>query len=156
LNKMIQAAVNPANGSHNTAFGGDYEFRVRDRVLQTANDPARQIVNGDIGTIVEIYGKKDLIVEFDCGRVRCLGDQVGELKLAYAITVHKSQGSEWPHIVLVCDPMHSFMLRRQLAYTAITRTTDKLTLVGSKGSLMKACVSPLETDRRTGLRERIA
>lgn len=154
LNLAIQAAVNPPRRGAQEAYAGDYILRVGDRVLQTKNDREREIVNGDIGIVKSIRSKRDVTVEFDCGLVRCSGDQVGELKLAYAMTVHKSQGSEWKHVVLVCDPAHSFMLRRQLTYTAITRTSDKLTVVGSKGAFARACCTPLETNRRTGLRER--
>lgn len=89
LNIAIQAAINPPSHFSREAFAGDYLVRAGDRVLQTANDPQRHIVNGDIGTVVEVLGKKDLIVQFDCGQVRCVGEQTNDLKLAYAMTVHK-------------------------------------------------------------------
>ena len=156
LNQAVQAAINPGTRNQPYAFAGDYRVREGDRVIQTANDPTRQIVNGDIGRVVQVLGKKDLEVEFDGGPVRCVGDQTNDLRLAYAMTVHKSQGSEWPHVVLVCDPAHAFMLRRQLVYTAITRTSSKLTLIGSQGALARACMTPLETTRRTGLKGRVS
>lgn len=153
LNTAIGERVNPAQGR--PAVAG---FREGDRVLQTRNDPERDIANGDIGEVtgVEVAARR-LSLAFPTGETTAEGDQLDDLRPAWAMTVHKSQGGEWPVVVVVLDRSMRVMLRRELVYTAVTRARLGLLLVGTPDLVAQAAA---DADgglglRRTGLAARL-
>lgn len=165
LNNEIQANVNPKNKFAPFAQCGDYRIFENDKVLYTKNNSEKGLVNGDMGRVIRIAGAGKEVtatVEFEDmtsdlhpdGRVELKGGDLSPLTLAYAMTVHKGQGSEWPFVVVIADPEHT-SLRRQLVYTAVTRSKDKLAIVGSREALERACRRELDTGRRTLLKERL-
>ena len=139
LNERLKDRLNPANGRR--AVGG---FHEGDRVVQTRNDAELDVANGDIGEVIATdVAERSLQVAFPHGVVTYDLEQAGDLQPAWCLTVHKSQGGEWPVVVLVLDPGHRMMLWRELVYTAITRARRGLLLVGSVGLVEQAA-------RRTG------
>jgi exodeoxyribonuclease V alpha subunit len=124
--------------------------------MQTRNDPELDVANGDVGRVVDLSPRKgELRVAFPRGEVTYARDQVRELTAAWCVTVHKSQGGEWPVVVLVCDRSHRAMLWRNLAYTAVTRAQRALIVVGQAEALRAAARHDRPSDRRTGLAWRL-
>lgn len=158
LNRAIQAKVNPARPGEATARRGEgrdaFELRMRDRVLQTRNDYQRGVFNGEVGNVVAI-GPKAVTVDFDGRAIDFDAMAVRGLDLAYALTIHKSQGSEWPWVIVVCHSAHTFMLSRQLVYTAVTRAKKGVLLVGDKKGLASALKNVAPSQRFTTLAERL-
>jgi exodeoxyribonuclease V alpha subunit len=131
LNERLKDRLNPPNGRR--AVGG---FHEGDRVVQTRNDAELDVANGDIGEVVATDAeRRTLEVAFPQGVVTYDLEQAGDLQPAWCLTVHKSQGGEWPVVVVVLDPSHRVMLWRELVYTAITRAREGLLLVGNIGLL---------------------
>lgn len=152
LNAALKEALNPAG--RRPAVGG---FHLGDRVMQTRNDPDLDVANGDVGTVVDTSVKDGTVrIGFPRGEVTYPRLSVADLTPAWAITVHKSQGGEWPVVVLVLDPSHRSMLWRNLAYTAVTRATRALILVGSSEALRSAARHDRPSNRHTGLAWRLA
>lgn len=155
LNTHLQAILNPPTaGPRVERFG--WSFRVGDKVLQTANDYQKEVFNGDIGRIRAIDPEtQELTVDFEGRLVPYDFDELDELALAYAMTVHKSQGSEYPAVVIPLHTQHFLMLQRNLLYTGLTRGRQLVVLVGSRKALTLA-VERHETARRyTALCERL-
>jgi exodeoxyribonuclease V alpha subunit len=152
LNFHLQKVLNP-NGR--VAFEGK-DFRINDKVMQIKNNYNKGIFNGDIG-IVESFDEEDeeLIVNFDGQRVGYDYDDLRELVLAYAITVHKSQGSEYKAIVMPVTTHHYIMLQRNLIYTAITRAKQLVVLIGTKQALAIAVKNNKVDKRYTTLAQRL-
>lgn len=151
LNAALKDRLNPAAGRPDV--GG---FHVGDRVMQTRNDPELDVANGDVGRVVDLSPRKgELRVAFPRGEVTYGRDQVRELTRAWAVTVHKSQGGEWPVVVLVCDTSHRHMLWRNLTYTAVTRAQQALIVVGQAEALRASARHDRPSDRRTGLAPRL-
>ena len=154
LNRILQQAV---NGGSRVAFQrGDRMFRNGDKVMQTRNDYERDVYNGDIG-YVHGYDEDEgqLLVDFDGRRVRFTPDDLDTLVLAYAITIHKSQGSEYPIVIVPLVMQHRIMLRRTLLYTAMTRAKDMLVILGARAAIATAVDSPYENRRYGRLRDRL-
>ncbi len=160
LNQRLQAKLNPELDSEQEIMVGETIFRVGDRVCQRVNnyqiDPVG-VFNGDVGQIFGVDRRtKTLLVEMWDGRlVKYNEAEMRQLALAYAVTVHRSQGSEIPCVVLTLHESHYALLERQLIYTAITRAKKLLIVVGSKRSLQIACKRASTAKRCTRLRERI-
>ena len=137
------------------AVGG---FHEGDRVVQGRNDADLGVANGDIGEVTAVAtAERTLEVTFPYGRVTYPGDRTEDLRPAWCLTVHKSQGGEWPVVVLVLDRAHRAMLWRELVYTAVTRARRGLLLVGDAG-LVAAAAMRLGSgvrQRRTRLVERV-
>jgi exodeoxyribonuclease V alpha subunit len=151
LNTALKAQLNPAAGRPDV--GG---FHEGDRVMQTRNDPELDVANGDVGRVVDLSRREGTLrVAFPRGEVTYARDQVRDLTAAWAVTVHKSQGGEWPVVVLVCDRSHGGMLWRNLVYTAVTRAQRALIVVGQADTLRGAARHDRPSDRRTGLRGRL-
>ncbi len=151
-------------------------LRIGDKVMQMRNDYARDVFNGDIGFIVgelprEHGGDQNvargIIVDFDGRKVEYDVDAVGSLELAYAVSIHKSQGSEYPAVVIPLVAAHHLMLRRNLVYTAITRARSLVVLIVEERALRRAVSTTggahrgddqgaLSPERETGLRARLA
>lgn len=151
LNRALQQMLNPNSPALKR---GDKEFRVGDRVIQARNDYEHDIFNGDVGRVLAIGGK-GLEVEFEGQRVSLSGEKLGDLQLAYAISVHKSQGSEYPAVVLLLHRAHRIMLRRNLLYTAVTRAKAFCCVVDTPWALSFAVKRTAEARRYTHLAERL-
>lgn len=134
LNEVLRDRLNPT-GPELTR--GALRFRRGDRVLQTKNDYEKDVFNGDLGHIVEVdAGEGEVLVSFDGRTVAYDRSELDELAPAYAISIHKSQGSEYPAVVVPILTQHYVMLRRNLIYTALTRAKRLAVLVGSRRALM--------------------
>lgn len=130
---------------------------VNDKVIQTENDYQKEVFNGDIGVITAIHhDRKVLLASFDGREVAYPFDDLDQLTLAYAITVHKSQGSEYPAVVVPLLRQHSVMLRRNLLYTAITRGRRLVVLVGEREAVRQAVTSHRGAKRWSKLAELLA
>ncbi|NBO92293.1 MAG: ATP-dependent RecD-like DNA helicase [Planctomycetia bacterium] len=154
LNKTLQSVLNPNTSPSVERFGKT--FRVGDKVMQTRNDYTREVFNGDVGRVTRIdEAERETVVTFD-GREVCYDfGELDELALAYASTIHKSQGSEYPVVVVPLHGQHFKMLQRNLLYTAITRGKRLVVVVGSRAALEQA-VQQADTGRRYSLlRERL-
>jgi exodeoxyribonuclease V alpha subunit len=154
LNEALQARLNP-NGE--TLRRGNTLFRVGDRVMQMRNDYDREIFNGDVGFVSAIDEEGEaLTLTLEEGRdVVAEGEQLDELSLAYACTVHKAQGSEYPAIVIGLVNQHFVMLARKLLYTAVTRARRLAVIVGSRWALREAVRDARGEERRTTLARRL-
>ena len=151
LNVALKAALNPP-GSRPDVGG----YHVGDRVMQTRNDPELDVANGDVGRVVDLSAREgSLRVAFPRGEVTYTRDQARDLTAAWAVTVHKSQGGEWPVVVLVCDRSHRAMLWRNLVYTGVTRAQRALIVVGQADALRLAARHDRPNERRTGLAWRL-
>ena len=151
LNKALQERLNPTGEA---AKRGDKELRVGDRVICTKNRYDVEVFNGDVGFVTAV-GTVGIEIDFD-GRVVPWGwDDLGMIELAYAITVHKAQGSEYPAVILALHPSHALMLRRNLFYTAVTRAKRFLCVVGSPRAWHRAVVSVVDRERNTRLAARL-
>lgn len=161
VNRLVQAETNPKRqGEAAVAVkgrdeAGSYELRPRDRVIQTRNDYERDVMNGETGVVLDITEAGVVTVDFDGREVELSGLDVHRLQLAYALTVHKSQGSEWPWVVALCHSSHTHMLSRALLYTAITRAKKGVVLVGDEQGLERALDNDRDARRNTTLAQRI-
>jgi exodeoxyribonuclease V alpha subunit len=133
LNQRLQAALNPRGEE---VASGRLAFRVGDRVLQTRNDYDKEVFNGDLGRIVGVdRSEGEVRVDFDGREVAYGFDELDTLSLAYAISVHKSQGSEYPAVVFPLITQHYMLLQRNLIYTGLTRARRLAVMVGSRQAL---------------------
>lgn len=146
LTRALQDALNPGT----RAWKAGDELRVGDRVIQTMNDYVRGVFNGEIG-IVEAFDALTLTVRFDGRLVSYAKASSDRLRLAYALTVHKYQGSEVPWAIVVCHSVHSYMLSRQLLYTALTRAKAGVILVGDRKGIDAALKDASPSQRNTEL-----
>ena len=128
-----------------------------DRVLQLQNNPEKDIYNGQIGKVISINEnnpKECLVAKFDDREVTFSKNDLHDLTRAYAITIHKSQGSEFPLVILTLTKQNSIMLKRNLLYTAITRAENNLVLLGEPEAYVKALNTP-GNDRKTDLTRKL-
>ncbi|MBB1095267.1 ATP-dependent RecD-like DNA helicase [Limosilactobacillus sp. BG-MG3-A] len=161
LNELAQQAYNPpVNGKQEVDFRG-LTFRVGDKVLQLVNVPEKNIFNGDIGKITAIesgrtVGKKNesITVDFDGNEVSYSRMEWNQLRLAYCISIHKAQGSQFKMVLLPVVRQFSRMLQRNLLYTAITRAAEKLVLIGEPYAVATS-VENEAVNRNTSLVERL-
>ena len=153
LNQIIQEAVNP--GEMGFRRGG-MQFKVRDKVMQIRNNYDKEVFNGDIGIVESIDPEnRELTVNFEGRSVSYDITELDELVLAYAVTIHKSQGSEYPIVVMPILMSHYVMLQRNLVYTGVTRAKKVLVLVGTKKALALAVRNTAVRKRNTLLAQRI-
>jgi len=153
LNTRLQQALNPV-GASITRFGRIY--RVGDRVMQLRNDYDKDVYNGDIGLVAGVdETDRQLTVDFDGRKIPYAFSQIDELTLAYASSIHKAQGSEYPAVVVVVATQHFKLLQRNLLYTAITRGRRLVCLVGAAKAVRIATANNRIALRRTGLCERL-
>jgi len=149
LNKILQSTINP---SKEQILRGETLYKLGDKVLQIKNNYQKMVFNGDIGTIVDIDNStKELIIKFDYKEVEYSYDELVEITLAYAVSIHKYQGSESPCIILPLHTSQYILLQRNLLYTAITRAKKLLVLVSSKKALGLAVHNNLTKKRLSGL-----
>ena len=129
----------------------DIQFYAGDRVMQKANDYDVRVMNGETGSVVSSSKEGYLNIAFDENIVTYNADQIQNLELAYAISIHKSQGSEYAGVIIPVTSEHSFMLSRNLLYTAITRGKSKVCVIGERASFLKAIKEGFKGFRYTGL-----
>jgi len=156
LNERLQEKLNPAavNKTERRLFGMTY--RTGDKVMQTLNNYEKDVFNGDIGFIHTIDNIEHLLsVDYDGRIVKYDWNEVDELTLAYAISVHKAQGSEFPVVVMPMVPQHFMMLQRNLLYTAITRARDLCVITGSRKAISMAVHNNKVARRFTALKWRL-
>jgi exodeoxyribonuclease V alpha subunit len=151
LNLDLQAALNPPGKRQERNLGGR-TFRVGDKVMQTVNNYDKNIFNGDIGRITALDPiQQTLTINIDGAPVIYDFLETDELVHAYAISVHKSQGAEYPCVVLPVVTQHYMMLQRNLLYTAVTRAKKLVVLVGTRRALAIAVKNDKVTKRHTAL-----
>jgi len=150
LNRLIQDAFNKEHEVP-TLSRGEKSFRVRDKVLQLVNQPEDGIMNGDLGVVTAILDEREMLVDFGGNTVKYDVKDFDGLTLAYAVSIHKAQGSEFRLVVLPIVRSHAVMLRRKLLYTAVTRAKEKLVMIGEYPALRRGILG-LEPPRRTLLK----
>ncbi len=154
LNQALQEAVNP--DSIGLKRGG-YVYRLHDKVMQIRNNYDKEVYNGDIGVITAVDPEdRNIRAAFDGREVEYDISELDELVLAYATTIHKAQGSEYPIVVMPVMMTHYVMLQRNLIYTGITRAKKVLVIVGTKKALYYAVRNLTVTERNTMLAEKIS
>lgn len=154
LNLMLQEQLNPKKNQDELKYSSQI-FRVGDKVMHIRNNYQKNVFNGDIGFIQDINNEK-LTVDYFDHIVTYEKNELNELTLAYASSVHKSQGSEYKVVIIPLSTSHYIMLQRNLLYTAITRAKQKVIIIGSKKALMTAIQSNRTQKRYTLLAERLA
>ena len=163
LNQLLQEAVNPpappGNGPDNEQVGlrrGGVEYRIGDKVMQIRNNYDKEVFNGDIGVVKAVdMEERELSVLFDDRVVKYDVSELDEIVLAYATTIHKAQGSEYPIVVMPIMMTHYVMLQRNLIYTGITRAKKGLVIVGSRKAIWCAVQNMKVEKRNTLLSERL-
>ena len=153
LNTVLQDVLNPCKIM---LIRGDRNFRLYDKVMQIRNNYEKEVFNGDIGRITEIDPEDQKVtVTYDCLPVSYEYSELDEIVLAYAISVHKSQGSEYPAVVIPVLGQHYILLQRNLIYTAVTRGKSLVVMVGSKKALAMGIKNDRIMERYTRLAERL-
>lgn len=159
LNRMIQELVNPKKSikTKEMAFG-DTTYRIGDKVLQLVNQPQSNVFNGDMGEVIAIFRAKEttdnvdqLIVSFDGNEVTYSRGDLSQLTLAYCCSIHKSQGSEFPMVIMPIVRSYYKMLRKNLLYTGLTRAKDFLILCGEPDTFVRGIQNIADVSRRTTL-----
>ena len=154
LNQLLQKRLNPEGPS---VQRGAMLFRKGDRVMQLRNNYDKDVFNGDVGFVADAYPEdRKLVVLFEGRPVEYSSGDLDELTLAYATTIHKSQGSEYPAVIVLLHNQHYMMLQRNLLYTAITRGKKLVLVIGSRWAAGKAIETNTVKGRRTSLAERLA
>lgn len=163
LNKILQEILNPnPDGTRKELSFGDVKYRVGDKVLQLVNQPENNVFNGDMGEIVSVFYAKEntekqdmIVVSFDGNEATYTRQDLSQITLAYCCSVHKSQGSEFPIVIMPIVRSYYRMLRRNLIYTAITRSRQFLILCGEESALRSGVQRADEQARLTSLTKRL-
>lgn len=157
LNIYLQQAFNPKSENKKEFNYYKHTFRVGDKILQIKNQTEQDVYNGDIGKLVDIIYENEkeviLVVDFDGNIVYYKKDDLTNIKHGYAISIHKSQGSEYKIVYIICDIQHSFMLQKQILYTAVSRSKERCFIVGDKNLFKSSCKKCIP-ERKTGLIKR--
>ncbi len=153
LNALLQKALNP----HGKSFPGIHQlFRAGDRVMHLKNNYQKEVFNGDTGIVTGVdTAAREITVDFDGRTVSYAAEETDEITLGYAITIHKSQGSEYPAVVIPMTTKHYTMLQRNLVYTAVTRARQYVIMVGTRKALSVAITNNRPQHRQTGLSRRL-
>jgi exodeoxyribonuclease V alpha subunit len=156
MNRTLQERLNPKRIGDPSVEKFGWEFRVRDKVIQTRNNYDKEVFNGDIGEILKIDDfEREVLITFDGREVVYDFNELDEVSLAYAITIHKSQGSEFPVVVMPLAMQQYLLLQRNLVYTGITRGRRLVVLVGQKKALQTAVRNVSAVRRYTALEKRL-
>lgn len=159
LNKLVQEAINPTRPGKEEIKYGEKLFRAGDKVMQTSNNYEKEIFNGDTGYIKRAYvdddGVRHVEVDFDGRNIKLIEEELKDVMLAYAITVHKSQGSEYDTVIMPITTSHYIMLKRNLIYTGVTRAKRVVKIFGSKQAVSIAVRTIDSSKRYTGLKDRL-
>jgi len=152
LNTALQKALNPSHPGQPAVERFGWRFQIGDKVIQTENDYDKDVFNGDVGIVERIDAvEQQVAVRFDDRLVKYDFGELDEISLAYAITIHKSQGSEFPAVVIPLATQHYMLLQRNLIYTGITRGKRLLVLIGQKKALGIAVRNDRPQKRYSGL-----
>lgn len=161
LNERLQEIFNPNDGTRKEVKYIDTVFRIGDKVLQLQNDPENNVFNGDIGEIVGITNAKDseiktdeIIVDFEGQEVNYLRSNWSKLTLAYCCSIHKAQGSEYDIVILPMLQGYGRMLKKDILYTAVTRASKSLSLIGEPDAFIRS-IQSMQNLRNTGLKEKL-
>ena len=161
LNVLLQDIFNPKSKEKRETKVGDIIYRVGDKVLQLVNDPDNNIFNGDIGyissigTIIGSKNKDVFTINFDGNEIQYTREDLINIKHAYAITIHKSQGSEFAHVIMPVSKAYYKMLYNKLIYTGVSRAKKSLIIIGEEESLVMAVNNDYSNNRKTNLKEQI-
>jgi exodeoxyribonuclease V alpha subunit len=156
LNVRLQNELNPARADEPVVEKFGWQFRLRDKVIQTENDYDKDVFNGDIGQVVKIdHVEREVTIRFDLREVVYDFGELDEISLAYAITIHKSQGSEFPSVVIPLAMQQYLLLQRNLVYTCITRGKKLVVLIGQRKALGMAVRNNRTENRFSGLQARL-
>jgi exodeoxyribonuclease V alpha subunit len=156
FNGKLQGELNPVRPGEPMVEKFGWQFRVRDKVIQTENNYDKDVFNGDIGQIVKIDPvEREVTVKFDQREVVYDFGELDEVALAYAITIHKSQGSEFPSVVIPLATQQYLLLQRNLVYTGITRGKRLVVVVGQRKALAIAVRNNKTEQRFSGLLARL-
>ncbi|MHB1308757.1 MAG: ATP-dependent DNA helicase, partial [Limisphaerales bacterium] len=156
LNVRLQDELNPVREDEPVVEKFGWKFRVRDKVIQTENNYDKEVFNGDIGQIVQIDPvDRELAIRFDQRDVVYDFGELDEVSLAYAITIHKSQGSEFPAVVIPLAMQQYLLLQRNLVYTGVTRGKKLVVLIGQRKALGMAVKNDRTERRFSGLLTRL-
>ena len=160
LNVILQDLFNPKDTKKEEIHYGDVIYREGDKVLQLQNNPDNNVFNGDIGYIRKIIPKsgknKDLVlIDFEGVKVEYSKEELNQIKHAYAITIHKSQGSEFSHVILPISRSYYKMLYNKLIYTGVSRAKKSLVIIGEANAFMMAVNNDYASSRKTMLKEKL-
>lgn len=162
LNKTLQEVFNPNDGSKKEYKSGNITYRENDKVLELVNMPDDNIFNGDIGIIEEIIPatiseskREEIYINFDGNIIKYLPKDLNKIKHGYAISIHKSQGSEFDVVIIPLCMSYNRMLYRKLIYTGITRAKKKLILIGDPNAFIRGVQNNAEYKRKTNLKEKL-
>ena len=158
INRELHGVLNPRPRGGASVFseseegGGPARLLVGDRVMQTINQYDKEVFNGDVGRVQSIDPDLgEIVVRFEDRAVSYLADEARQLALAYAITIHKSQGSEYPAVIVPLHMQHYIMLQRNLIYTALTRGRRLVCVVGTKAAPWRAIRNSTRSARNSAL-----
>jgi exodeoxyribonuclease V alpha subunit len=152
LNSALQRVLNPVRPGEPSVERFGWRFQICDKVIQTENDYDKDVFNGDVGIVERVdMVEQQVAVRFDERLVKYDFGELDEISLAYAITIHKSQGSEFPAVVIPLATQHYMLLQRNLIYTGITRGKRLLVLIGQKKALGIAVRNDRPQRRYSGL-----
>lgn len=154
LNILLQSIYNPEKSSKEEIKYMDVVYRENDKVLQLVNDLDNNVFNGDIGFIKSIYNGK-IVIDFDGNNVTYEKKDLKKIKHAYAITIHKSQGSEFEHVIMPISSSYYKMLYNKLIYTGVSRAKKTLTIVGDVNAFLNAVHNNYSANRKTSLKDSI-
>ena len=154
LNDFMQGVINPKSNKKNEIIANGILFRKDDKVLQLVNMVDQNVFNGDIGKVINTSNTnpKEIFVDFDNNIIRYTPVIFSNIRLGYAISIHKSQGSEFDVVIIPILNKYSNMLYNKLIYTAVTRTKKKLILIGELDALEKSILNDKDSGRRTNLK----
>ena len=156
LNARLQTELNPVTPEEPVVERFGWQFRPRDKVIQTQNNYDKEVFNGDIGQVIEIDPvEREVRIRFDAREVVYDFGELDEVSLAYAITIHKAQGSEFPAVVIPVAMQQYILLQRNLLYTGMTRGKDMVVLIGQKQALATAIRNDRTARRYSGLLTRL-
>jgi exodeoxyribonuclease V alpha subunit len=155
LNERLREALGQGGQAGGELFSNGRTWRVGDRVIQTRNDYDKDVFNGDMGRIASVDDEGGLAVRYPEQVVAYSRNELSDLQPAFAITVHRAQGSEYPAVVIPLVPQHFMMLQRNLLYTAVTRARRLVVLVGSRRALQMALENTEQSLRASALAERL-
>jgi exodeoxyribonuclease V alpha subunit len=154
LNQRLQRALNPARPGEPSVEKFGWRFQIRDKVIQTENNYEKEVFNGDIGNIEAIDPiEQEVSIRFDKRLINYAFAQLDEVSLAYAVTIHKAQGSEFPAVVMPLATQHYLLLQRNLVYTGLTRGKKLVVLIGQRKALAIAVRNDRTQRRYSGLLE---
>jgi len=160
LNKMLCDIFNPSAGQKQISYG-EIIYKEGDKVLQLVNDTDNNVFNGDIGfiksiaTITNPYKKEIITIDFDGNLVMCQKKDLKNIRHAYAITIHKSQGSEFDHVIMPISFHYGNMLYNKILYTGVSRAKKSLILIGDAQAFYKGVLNDYGTMRKTTLQEKL-